>query len=120
MAKNDFKNAAAKLLAQHAKINPKSSASTVAKEIKPVPIVSQPVRSSVTAVYLPEPPEEDYAVYQPEPQGRVKVYLLFGLALLGCSIMVFLVPETIFGLTGNAVVGAVFGAGLGWLINREF
>lgn len=120
MAKNDFKNAAAKLLAQHAGKTKKKAEPLPAAGSQANPPGGQPERRPVTAVFLPEYEEDNYAVYEPAPQSRLKLYILFGLALLGCCIMVFLVPETIFGLAGNAVVGAVFGAGLGWLINREF
>ncbi|MDU4961117.1 MAG: hypothetical protein E6X17_10725 [Sporomusaceae bacterium] len=134
MAKEDFKNAAAKLLAQHAATAKRPS---VALQVAPKPEpdraeialsvpadtkVSDPIRlepepvPSAAAAAVPEWVD----AYQPSRSSRLKVYSTAGLAIAGCAITVLLVPETIFGIAGNAVVGLATGAGLGWIINREF
>lgn len=122
MAKDDFKNAAAKLLAQHSAKTKKQTApmpSITRSEAAPVvtaPVPSQPEQR----ITLVDVPEWEDAYPQREQHSWVKLYILAGLALFGCAVMVFLVPETIFGIAGNAVVGIVTGAGLGLIINREF
>lgn len=122
MAKDDFKNAAAKLLAQHANKVKKASGSPSAmrSETKSKPVVSSVPRPPVNPpVYLPEPEETNYSFCEPRRHNRLKPGILAGMALLGCAVMVLLIPETIFGLTGNAAVGVFLGAGLGWIISRE-
>lgn len=123
MAKDDFKNAAAKLLAQHADKVKKADSSlppAMRNEPKSKPAVSSvPKPPLYSPVYLPEPEDTDYSLYKPVRHNRFKLGLLAGMALLGCAVMVLLIPETIFGMIGNAVFGIIFGSGLGWIIQRE-
>ena len=123
MAKDDFKNAAAKLLAQHAnkvKKNTGSLPSAARSETRPKPVVPSAPRPPLNPpVYLPEPEDTDYSSYEPVRHNRLKLGILAGMALLGCAVMVLLIPETIFGMIGNAIVGIVLGAGIGWVINQE-
>lgn len=123
MSKDDFKNAAAKLLAQHAYTVKKADGSLPAainNEADSKPVVSSVlIPQRETPVNLPEPKDTDYSFCEPQRDNWFKRGSLVGLALLGCAVMVFLIPETIFGLIGNAIIGIVSGVGLGWIINRE-
>ena len=126
MGKEDFKNAAAKLLAQHAARTKRQTAlPTAVQTSAPTASETSPAAASVprqperTPVAPAAAPEWEDACSRPR-QNRVKWYIVAGLALAGCAVTVLLVPETIFGIAGNATVGLLTGAGLGMIINREF
>jgi uncharacterized RDD family membrane protein YckC len=109
MANPNFKTAAAKLLAQHAakKENPLTN-STSAPSVEPVPTMP-----SVRTYH----PSARSAGSELAPLVRGAAIPV--LAVLGCAIMVFLVPETIFGLWFNVLFGLVSGAVFGYIIVRE-
>lgn len=103
MTNNDFKTAAAKLLAQHAaKIRVTATAATVDNNTKNTSILT--------------PLSENYTVAPFSLQ--VKILITLSLVLLGCAIMVFLVPETIFGIAGNIGFGILSGVILGAIFTR--
>lgn len=113
MAKNDFKTAAAKLLAQH-----------TAKMQQPAPHKFDPPKPSspptctvTTPIRDIHPPRRIASVSSPGLSTKLFIKLLT--ALLGCAIMVFLVPETIFGIAFNIIFGVAGGAIFGHLIVKD-
>ncbi len=117
MAKNEFKTAAAKLLAQHtAKMQHPAPPPSPPKYDPPKP-ASLPAHTSTVT-------QRDVSTQRkianvPSPGLSAKLFIKLLAALMGCAIMVFLVPETIFGITFNIVFGAAAGAILGHLIIKD-
>ncbi len=108
MAKNDFKTAAAKLLAQH---------SAKKKENLPPRSVHNEQQTASSATFSQESGRRESL--GPELAPLVRGAAIPVLAALGCAIMVFLVPETIFGMWFNIVFGLLVGGAFGVIIVRE-
>lgn len=103
MAKADFKNAAAKLLAQHAaKINAEAEQPTSMPASTTIPVREARLETTVPVA----------------AKASVNWYVALGLPVLGCAITVLLLPETIVGVAGNAVVGMLTGGGLAWIFYK--
>jgi len=141
MANQDFKSAAAKLLAQHSsnteKIMPKSLINE--KEATVSPPVKLSVQETQTEcqrkrpvvdqerIVLPvwdshEEAEEKTVVYSSKwklPQSSMKVSIMLGLIVFFSLIMVFFLPPTKIGIVGNILLGVLAGSGFGYIINRE-
>lgn len=108
--KSNFKTAAAKLLAQH----------SARRKESPAPPVSIPVPTRQQVVIAAErSPQRRASSAGTELSSVVKGTAIPGLAVLGGIIMVFLVPETIFGMWFNGVFGITVGAFFGYMLIRE-
>lgn len=107
---SDFKTAAAKLLAQH-------SARRQARPASPEPIPAPPPQQVVITTVGSQ--QRRVSSAGSELSSVIRGTAIPGLAVLGGSIMVFLVPETIFGMWFNGVFGISAGAFFGYMLVRE-
>lgn len=106
---SNFKTAAAKLLAQHSARKKESSAPTPIPAAQPQPVVLRTAGSQ----------QRHASSAGSELSAVIKGTAIPGLAVLGSSIMVFIVPETIFGMWFNGVFGIAIGAFFGYMLIRE-
>ena len=112
MANNDFKTAAAKLLAQHS-AKKKGTPSPAHPEKQQAHIEQQQVSPAMHNNY------RSMGSAGSELRSLLKGTAIPVLATLGCIIMVFLVPETIFGMWFNGIFGIAAGALFGFIIIRQ-
>jgi hypothetical protein len=141
MANQDFKTAAAKLLAQHSCKPENNAPKPLVKQKEPatMPTLILPVQEEraecrrkqsepeIERVILPvwDSSEEAKAQDTARPakwkfiENKTKVSIMFGLIILFSAIMVVLVPSTRIGIIGNILVGVLAGGGFGYIINRE-
>ena len=125
----NFKTAAAKLLEQHAakkwgkrlpvQVRAQDSDKSTVSESLVIQSGRQP-ESIIHNIHLEDEDEiQEVSGLRTTLLSYCNNSLVIFLALFGCAITVFLVPETIIGYAGNVVVGLVAGAVMGIVIARE-
>ena len=131
MTDNKFKTAAAKLLAQHSLTQQNFSTSKPAipaknptpdlEPVKKIDSIWESDETETTPFFLKKATEvrEVSASAKSSSFSFIKIMIVIVPAVLGCGIMLVLVPPTIFGIMGNIAVGLLGGGAFGAIIAKE-